>query len=301
MRAKLHFLCLPVMSIVLCLPTTQARAMDGVCVRYCHLPGSGWLPWAFWAGQVAGQILANQAAQQRPVPPPAQRQQRRIQPTEKPRTPVVARTSHPSGPRPMPGTKSSQPANWVDCHASGGVWGRNGSCGKPDQLASLSEPGSWTYITIPTTTTTGPEGARWASVPAIGLNTRAQSPSPPPSPTANRSDSTNCLGPRAGTAMFGIPGSPDAPNLNCSDNVPALGTWETAAPAEIAMIDAAGTSLPADPTCALNGVSCIDQQLDCGGAVGTLRVTYAKSDNASGQAPYIKFTYTGPNAKNISM
>jgi hypothetical protein len=128
---------------------------------------------------------------------------------------------------------------WVDCSASGGVWGYNGSCGSPTpsscspgmlfavQLPSPPDPdsGDWADEQIPPTDSQPPYDSVAANNPPSpppasqpDINVAANGPpSPPPSPPdMQNGNDGNCTGPAAGTAFFGIPGSPDHPPLDCS-------------------------------------------------------------------------------------
>jgi hypothetical protein len=193
----------PAISLAVVLLATPAQAIDGVCVRYCG--GSGWLGWAIWAGEIAAEMLANQAAKQSPPAPRQQapRQQARQTP-EKPRAAVV-----PQAGRPAPGsptTRNSPPPKWADCHATGGVWGHNGTCGHPANTPGLpaQPPLQWTELQLP------PSIPRPQSAGGI-----AASPPPPPPVALRRANAGDCIGAPVGTATFGITPNPDRPSLDC--------------------------------------------------------------------------------------
>jgi|GEM_PF-4290900 len=206
-------------SVAIALLATPAQAIDGVCVRFCG--GGGWLDWAIWAGVVAAQILANQAntsQSQHPTPrqPPPHLQARSGVP--------VVQTSQrmPSASRPVARTAKRSPSpNWADCHASGGVWGHNGSCGHPvintpaPQTAAApavpprpelyaQPPLQWTELRLP------------ASIPAPQSSPEsAMSPPPPPNAARGSANANNCIGAPAGTAIFEKTSNPDRPSLEC--------------------------------------------------------------------------------------
>src|SRR5712692_8447914 len=160
---------------------------------------------------------------------------------------------------------------WIDCHASGGVWGHNGSCGHPTFGGGSSTPQAWAYLPLAA-----------LPLPQFGSDgTASPLPSPPPPPPGyNNRGSCNST---AGAAFFDLAGNPNGPTLDCG------------ASADDKLADAVNSRLP-ERTC--DGKEYC-KEIDCDGHKGTISGAVVSQSIPRSASPFVLIKYEGTKAADL--